>query len=560
KRLNEAHCEHHHLSHVRLNEPSGWRRRFESVFDRFRESVVGRAVDVALRHRYLALGMTVAALTLSMSVFAGGYLKFQAFPNTEGDIVQLRLMMPAGTPLSRTEEVAARAELALEKVNRALSPAQPGGQPLISNRSTRFNHNADVGEAGPHLVTITADLLPAEKRVGRLDDLIDVWRDELGPLSDVVVANFTEPSIGPAGFAIEIRFRGEDLDNLNAAANESIAWFAQYEGVSNLQSDLRQGKPEMLVNMRPGALSSELQAQTVANQLRSALSGRIAREMFVGSENYEVQVELARSEADTLSDLEYFQVSMADQQYVPLGMVATLEASRGYASIARVNGIRTVTVTGDVDTKLANAQELVNTYRTTVARRIPEDFPGVEIDFGGQSAETQETTSSLIRGFGIGLFSIFVLLSFLFRSYLEPLVVMAAIPLAFVGVVFGNLVRGSDLSLPGVLGFCALSGVVVNDSILLADAIGVEVEKGASVLKAAGQASRARFRAVFLTSLTTMVGLVPLMFETSQQAQTLIPIATSIVFGTLTSTVLVLVVLPSAFGILDDFGLYGKTP
>ena len=276
----------------------------------------------------------------------------------------------------------------------------------------------------------------------------------------------------------------------------------------------------------------------------------------MGTENYEVQVELARSEADSLSDLEYFQISLGNQQYVPLGMIATLESSRGYGRVARVDGLRTVTVTGDVDTLVANAQELVSLFEATQAKKIPTEFPGVDVSFQGQSAETDETLGSMIQGFGIGLFAIFILLSFQFRSYLEPLVVMAAIPLALIGVIFGNLLLGTNLSMPGVLGFCALAGVVVNDSILLVDVIRTESQGGASVLSAVKRASRARFRAVLLTSLTTMVGLIPLMFETSQQAQAMIPIATSIVFGTLASTVLVLVVIPSTYAILGDLGWY----
>ncbi|MEO1335595.1 MAG: efflux RND transporter permease subunit, partial [Myxococcota bacterium] len=547
-----------HLSHVALNEPTGWRARFEAWFDNIRETVVGRGADVAVRNRYLVVGMTIGLFISSIAMFEGGLLKFEAFPELEGDIVQLRLRMPSGTPLSRTEDVARRAEAALAKVNDALASHQPEGQPFVRNASTRFNFNPDAGETGPHLATITVDLLPAEVRVGRLDDFIRRWREAIGPLSDVVVANFTEPTVGPAGFAIEVRMRGDDLETLDAAAHRAMAWFDEFDGVSNLQSDLREGKPEILVKMRPGALSNQLQAQFVANQLRSALSGRVARELFVGAEGYEVQVELDRSETDSLSDLEYFQVSLGNQQYVPLGAIATLEPSRGYASIGRVDGLRTVTITGDVDTEVANSQELIGLFKASLARELPQMFPGIEIDFEGQAAETDKTMASMVKGFGIGLFAIFVLLSFQFRSYSEPIVVMGAIPLAFVGVVFGDFLLGMNLSMPGVLGFCALAGVVVNDSILLVEVIRSESRQGIDVKVAATRASRSRFRAVLLTSVTTMAGLIPLMFETSRQAQTLIPIATSIVFGTLASTVLVLVVIPSIYAILGDLGLYGQ--
>ncbi|MEL6188376.1 MAG: efflux RND transporter permease subunit, partial [Myxococcota bacterium] len=243
-----------HLTHVKLGEPEGWRKRFEAGFDVLRERVVGRAADFAVRRRFLTLGLVLATFVGSVATFSGGLIKFEAFPETEGNFVQLRVMLPAGTPLSRTEEIAERAAQALDEVNAALSPQQEDGRSLIRNTSTRFSFNPDAGERGPHLLTITVDLLPAEIRVGSLDDFLERWRSTLGPLPDVVTANFTEPSLGPAGFAIEVRLRGEDLDALSTAAGRTTAWFERYDGVRNLQSDLRAGKPEIRIRMRPGAL------------------------------------------------------------------------------------------------------------------------------------------------------------------------------------------------------------------------------------------------------------------------------------------------------------------
>ncbi|MEM7677223.1 MAG: efflux RND transporter permease subunit, partial [Myxococcota bacterium] len=219
-----------HLSHVALTEPTGWRARFEAWFDHIREHIVGRGADMAVRNRYLTVGLTVGLFITSIAMFEGGLLKFEAFPELEGNIVQLRLRMPSGTPLSRTEYITRRAESALATVNKALTPYQPGDQSFVINTSTRFNYNPDAGESGPHLATITVDLLPAEVRVGRLDDFIQRWREALGPLPDVAVANFTEPTMGPAGFAIAVRMRGDDLNKLNAAAHRTMAWFSEFDG------------------------------------------------------------------------------------------------------------------------------------------------------------------------------------------------------------------------------------------------------------------------------------------------------------------------------------------
>lgn len=376
----------------------------------------------------------------------------------------------------------------------------------------------------------------------------------MGPLSDATSASFTSPTMGPGGAAIELRVQGNDLGELARAAAEIESWLATFDGTFDLGTDLQPGTPQVRIQLRPGALGTSAQGTAVAQQLRSAFSGDRAQDVQVGAEDYEVTVKLADAGRDTLSDLEYFELQLGAQR-IPLGSVADVEADRTYAAIARVDGVRTVTVTGDIDTAVANANELMSRFEAELVPELTERYPSLRFEVGGQTEESGKTARSMLTALGIGMFGVFFLLSFQFRSYLEPLVVMLAIPLALIGVLWGNVLMGDPLTLPGILGFISLAGVVVNDSILLMVFIKNGVRSGQSAADAARGASRARFRAVLLTSATTVAGLVPLMFERSQQAQTLIPVATSIVFGMLTSTVLLLLVLPAMYAILGDLGM-----
>jgi len=547
-----------HLAHMHDSERSRWRLRFDAAFETLRDRHLGRIVDRVIKHRYAVVGGTIAIFLISIGMIPGGYLKFEGMPALEGNTVQLRLLLPQGSTFDKTRETVDRALAALEQTNDDFTKRQKGGATFVKSTAVQYNANPDVSEAGPHLATITADLLPVQKRNGTIAEMLQHWRTALGPISDVTSANFTEPIRRMAGDAISVRVQGDHLDDLDAAARDIVTWYQQFEGVFDLSSDLRPGKPEVLVQMKPGAMSANLRGLTVAQQLRAGLSGTTARQVQVGLEEFEVHVQLASSEADTLSDLEYFQLSVGNGKHIPLGTVANLTPQRGYSRIARVDSMRTITVTGDVDTDLANAQELASLFKSDYLAEVEQRYPSVRVDIEGEALESNATMSSMLRGLAVGLVTVFFLLSFQFRSYFEPIIVLTAIPFSLIGVIWGNMLMGSTFCLPGLLGFCALGGVVVNDSILLVEFIKRERRKGLSVADAARQASRHRFRAIFLTSVTTMAGLTPLLFETSRQAQVLKPVAISIVFGVLTSTLLVLLVIPAMYTILGDLGWIEK--
>ncbi len=547
-----------HLGHAlaaRGRPQAALRRRFDAGLDRFRERVVGRAVDAVIRRRYLFAGAVAGLLVLSVGIVAAGVLGFQAFPDIEGDIVEARITLPQGTPRARTEAVVARVSAALAEADRALAPREPGGEGLVRNVAVYFGVNRDAGESGAHVATVKADLRSTEVRRASTDELTAHWRRAVGDVPDVVALAYRQPAIGPGGRDIDLRLEGEDLERVGAAAAMVTQWLTGYRGVVNVSHGLRPGKPELGLTLREEALGLGLDARSVADQLRAAFQGRVASEVQVGAEPYEVEVRLAAADRDGRDDLAAFRLIAPSGALVPLDAVVDIRESRGYARITRVDGRRSVSVQGDVDPRRANAVQVLADTRAQLLPRLADAFPDVRVVFEGQSASAGETGDSMRRGLLVGLVGIFVLLSLQFRSYLEPLAVMSAIPLAAVGVVGGHLLMGLDLSMPSVMGFVSLAGIVVNDSILLVAFLKRHLDAGVEVEDAARRASRERFRAVLLTSLTTIAGLLPLLAERSVQAQVLVPLVTSIAFGLLASTVLVLLVVPCLFAILHDLGL-----
>ena len=544
---------HHSLAHAHEKSVSEFRTKFEDKFEALRHKTY-LLVESIIQYRYAFIGGVLALFLFSVSMLASGILKFAAFPNVEGDMVQARILMPSGTPLKRTEQVVEQLLEALEQSKKEFSIDEK--EALIKAVTVSYSENSDAFESGPHLATVNVDLLTAETRNTKIQDFINDWREHTGVIADALSITFKEPSIGPSGRAIQIRLTGLPLDQLSSASFELQNWLAGYPGVNNLMDDLRPGKPEFTLRLKPGAFSLGLDAQTIANQVRTGFQGTKVLETNVDQETFEVTVMLAPESRDEFLDFDNFPiVNPQTGALIPLSVVATIESTRGYGRINRFNNQKSVTVYGDIDTQLNNTQKVINDLSARWLADFEQKYPGLKVSFEGEVKNSAVTQGSMGRTFILGLVGVFILLSFQFRSYFEPIVVLVAIPLALIGVIWGHLIMGLNLTLPSMLGFVSLAGIVVNDSILLVEFVKKRVHQGLSVHEAAAKASYDRFRAVFLTSVTTIAGMTPLLFETSLQAQVLIPLATSIVFGIATSTLLVLFVLPCLYAILEDFGV-----
>jgi multidrug efflux pump subunit AcrB len=547
----------HSLAHAARREPHAFRAGFDRGFDALRERAFGPWLDRAVEYRYLTVGLVAMFLILAVAMPAGGKIKFVAFPDLDGDVVEARVLLPQGTPLARTEQVVARLGRALAEVNEDFRPRQPEGHELVRNVMVMHGQNPDAFEDGPHVARVVADLLSAEIRDAPLDELRSAWREKTGELADVIAIKFTEPSIGPGGRPIDLRLLGYDLNRLKAAAVELRGWLEQYAGVLDLSDDLRPGKREYRLHLKPSAGVLGLDADTVAEQVRAAFQGVRIDEFPVGPETYEVNLRLVADDRAGPEDLDNLTIVGREGALVPLSVVAEIEEVRGWARIHRVNGQRAVTIQGDVDIATANARELLTLVASDFVPGLLERYPDLRFDVQGQSNEAAKTAGSIVRNVLLGLVGVYMLLAVQFRGYLAPLTVMLVIPTALIGVVFGHLAMGLDLTMPSIVGMASLFGVVVNDSILLVLFIRRERARGAPVPEAAKHAGRARFRPILLTSITTVAGLTPLLLEKSLQAQILIPLAASLAFGLATATIAALFLVPAVYAILDDLGWLG---
>ncbi len=548
----------HSLDHIENRDPGKFRSWFENSFYHFRDNWFGPALDKAIDYRYLTLGITIMLIILAIAMPAGGKLKFVGFPSIEGNIIEARILMPQGTPLEKTKSLVEKIEQAAYALNDKYTPLQPQEQSLINNMTVIFNQNPDAYETGPHVARVIVDLLSTETRKTRLETFRNEWREAVGKQPDLISLKFTEPTIGPGGRAIEVRLRGSDLEQLKSASEMLQNWFNGYVGVVDISDDLRPGKRELKISLLDSAGVLGITANRVSAQLGAAYQGIKIDEFPVGAETYEIDLRLAAADRQDIDDLQQFTISTVSGDQIPLTNVAHIEEDRGWARINRVDRQRTVTVLGDVQRNLANAQEMLKLAETDIFPKIRQQFPDIMIDTQGESEKSSKTGASIVKNVGLGMIGLYILLAFQFRGYMAPLTVMMVIPTALIGVIFGHMALGLDLTMPSIIGMASLFGVVVNDSILLVVFIREEREKGTPVQQASREAGRSRFRPILLTSITTIAGLAPLLLETSLQAQILIPLAASLAFGLTSATVIALFLVPSIYCILDDYKLLGE--
>ena len=545
----------HSLKHMGETKTPAFKLAFERGFENFKENTYGRLLDIAIKWRYLTIGSIIMLLLFSFSLMAGGVLKMRGFPDIEGDIVEARILLPQGTPLSTTEEITAHLVAALKQVDAKFSPSQPDGQSLVRNIAVIFSSNSDAYETGPHVATISADLLSAEIRTTNIDEIFANWRALSGDITDVIAIKYSEATIGPAGRAIDLRFAGNDLMQLKLAAAEVIKFLKNYDGVNDLSDDLRPGKRELRLSLKDGASTLGLTPKNIADQLRTSFQGIIIDEFPNGSESYEVNLDIDDFDRNSIDDLHRMNLIGADGILIPLIAVVDIDEIRGWARINRYDGMRTISVQGDVDTRITNTAEIISNLQSDLIPDLLKRYPGLKFTIEGESANSAETQKSMGRNMMMGMLGVYILLAFQFRSYFVPILVMAVIPTALIGVIWGHFILGLEISMPSLIGGASLAGVVVNNSILMMQFISKKLADGATTAAAAAYAGRIRFRAITLTSLTTVVGLLPLLLERSTQAQILVPLAVSLAFGLAIATALSLFLMPALYCVMADFKL-----
>lgn len=546
-----------HLGHALADgsKPSRLRRAVEASLTFVRDQLLGRLVDRTFRWRYLTLGIAGGMLIGSVGLLASGTLRFLPFPPIEGDVVLARVVLPAGSSLKRTQEITSKMLASLREAEAELMDQNGEPDKLVQSTIVEYGVNTEAFESGSHVATMTVELLSLEQRSTRIDELVALWNEKIGSLPDVDWIAIGAEAFGPAGRPIEVRIAGDRLDDLEAVSTQTRNWFQQFDGTRNVNHDLRKGKTEVQLQLVPGATGLGLTTSSVSEQTRAAFEGVDIGETFIDNEPINIQIRMSPDDVNSRRDVDALPITLPTGKQLLLSAVARRAAFQDWSRIARINRQRTATVRGDVDPRVASGSQLVQRFQTEYAAKLEQQFPGVRFVFAGETQEARKTALSLLTAASIGLVGVYVLLSFQFRNYFEPFVVMTAIPLALIGVLWGHWLMGIEMTMPSALGFISLAGIVVNDSILLVLFLKEAIASGQEVPKAVCAASRARFRAIVLTSLTTIAGLLPLLFETDVQAQILIPVAASVGFGIMASTPLVLLVVPCLYGVVDDLGV-----
>ncbi|PCJ16969.1 MAG: acriflavin resistance protein [Candidatus Cloacimonadota bacterium] len=549
-----------HLAHsLEKEQKISWIRKiFMNYFDKLKDFWVNILLSFALTYRYLFMSGVIVAFFFSISLLVNGTIKFQALPTIEGNNITARLLMPQGVSLQLAKLRVKQIIDGLDQVGLEHKKKYSITESLIENVMIEHSVNLDVDEKGPHVATISVDLLSSEVRKMSINEIIASWKLNIGEIYDVSELTIKEPVFGPGGTPIHVRFIGKDLSELSKISGEMKYWLRRIEGVRNVMDDLRKSKDEISLTLKPGALILGVDAKLIAIQLRAAFLGIVADEVSILEKNYEISVQINNKDKTSLSQLKNFFILNNQGKKIPLLELVNFKVGKSFSKITRVDGQRTVNVTADVDTRKANVMEILQLAKKEVFTILEKKYPDIKIVLEGEIKSSAETGSSMRRAFGLGLLGVFILLSLQFGGFLEPLIVIMAIPLALIGVLFGHVFMGYDFSMPSALGFISLAGIVVNDSILLVEFIHLYWKESKDLIESIKAAVDSRFRAIFLTSLTTIAGTAPLLLEKSVQVQILTPLVISLIFGMLSATLLILLVIPCLYAILNDFSLLKK--
>jgi hydrophobic/amphiphilic exporter-1 (mainly G- bacteria), HAE1 family len=545
-----------HLSHALKGDyDRGWRRHVDRAVELFEDRILGPTVSFLSRLRYLTLGLALGVFIGTISLVAGGHVKADVFPALEGDVVVARLQLAPETPLRVTETAVDKIVQGLRNSEKALSPDSP----FVNKIYVEYGQNTEAYNTGENLATVTARLQPSQDRDVRLQQLFDDWRERVGTFPDQISLTYSEPAIGPGGREIELRFTGLPLDELAAASQEAVRELSNYRGVSNLTADVRKGRRSLEIRQKPGALAAGLDGARLSGQLRTAFQGSEAYQFQMDGISHEVEVRLSQADRSDRT-LDNFQALIEGGQMAPLEGFVEQTMGRDWSRIASVDGQLAITVGGDADERIVTGTSVIRAFQADGLPKLLGRYPGLKMTVAGRAEDGAKTGGSMARAGFVGLLGVFFLLSYQFRSYFEPLVVMTAIPFSLVGVIWGHYLFGLALSLPSVMGFLSLGGVVVNDSILLILYLKSLLAEGVDIDEAIRRSGKRRFLPIFLTSITTIAGLLPLLFEKSLQAQILIPLANAVCFGLLASTVLIVLVVPCLYRICWDLGLTSVKP
>jgi len=562
-----------HLKKIKEMPPQGWRGawgRFQSKFDDLFKRIINKAyrpsLAMGLKLRYVTLASFIAIFIITIGLVGGGFIKFTFFPRIDSNNVIAELTTPLGTPAGITATAIQRLERSALQLEEEFSLdksiirhvlASIGEQPSLNQPQ-----GPDValgGFTGSHLGEVNIELVPAEEREFSSVVVANRWRELTGPVPDAVELTFTS-SIFTVGAPINIQLASSDYAALRDVTEKLKEKLKDYPGVYDVSDSFRSGKQEIKLDITPVAESLGLTLSDLGRQVRQAFYGEEVQRIQRERDEIRVMVRYPVEERRSLGNLENKRIRTTGGIAIPFSAAAEASLGRGYSTIQRTDRRRTINVTAEVDETQANANELLADITENVLPPLLGDHPGVTYSLEGEQRDQGEALESLRSGFLLALLIIFALLAIPFRSYIQPFLVMGVIPFGIVGAIWGHVIMGLNLTILSFFGIVALTGVVVNDSLVMVDFINRLRASGHTIQEAIREAGAARFRPIILTTVTTFAGLTPLLLERSIQARFLIPMAVSLAFGVVFATFITLVLVPVSYQILEDIkGLFSKS-
>jgi multidrug efflux pump subunit AcrB len=544
-----------HLAHMKVkhygkdthNAAVRFQRFFSEGLHRFVDNLYAPFLQKCLNHRWLTLSAFISLLILSAGLVAGGVVRSVFFPDIAADFLQVNLEMNEGTPSSRTHDALRQVVEGLVEVDREVSLEQGAESGSVVRHVLTFANGESSGQ-------VISELVKDEDATIDGQEVLRRWREKVGQIPGAKQLGFSGATGPGGGPSISIQLIGADIQQVARAAAELERRIREYEGVYDIRNSYERGSPEIKLDLKPEAESLGLTLSALASQVRGAFYGEEVQRVQRGQDEVKVMVRFPREERDSVGYLENMRIRTPNGGRVPFHAVADVTMSEAPLLIRRFDRERAVRLTAEVDKQLAEPEKIVNDILNSELPKVLAHFPGVRSQLSGSSQEAREVQLDLVKGAALALFLIYVLMAIPLRSYTQPLIIMSVIPFGFIGAMVGHWILDIPVSMQSYIGLIALSGVVVNDSLILVDYINRERAEGVPLAQAVVDGARVRFRPILLTSLTTFLGLAPItMLEKSLQAQIVVPMAASLAFGIVFATIITLILIPTLYLILDSF-------
>ena len=557
-----------HLAHRSRKEPStiltkSW-TKFQGKLAQGLENIASGGYKSfllrTLKSRYIATSVGLGILILALSLIFSGRVVFGFFPSVEGDRIYATIELPEGIAVETTLVAAQQMVEAAERVNADMTNELQLNQPLIRNIFSSIGQQGDrqgpgrpAGPGQSNMAEVAIELAPLAERNNLSAKVVaNRWREYTGSIPDAVKLAF-DASMFSAGAPFEVELKGKDVDRLREAAEELKGELGRFDGMFDISDSFRSGKQEIQLSLLPEARNLGLTLNDLATQVRNAFYGAQAQRVQRGEDDVRVMVRFPEAERKSIGSLEDMYIRTPDGNQVPFYSVAKFEIKRGYSTINRIDGRRTVSVSADVDRGVVAPEEILASVQTSVFPSLTEKYPDVDILLGGEQMERFSSMNALLIGFVFSLIVIYGLLAIPLKSYLQPLVIMSVIPFGAVGAIVGHYVLDVQLMFFSALGIVALAGVVVNSSLVLVDYANRQRREGVEIFQAIVNACTLRFRPILLTSVTTFVGLIPLMTTVTPATGPFLPIAISLAWGVLFATFITLLLVPCLYLMVEDW-------